>query len=178
VFDLQGGQLVTVSDGTTTKTHTVMNLFVDGVDLTTETIFGRADAGTDVEVWVHGDGGMNVTPDGSGNWSADFSSQTDLTWLSDGGSQQMDTNADSTGVWWASPSFRVSPDDDWVQSRNRWISGATISLTIEEGGVVVYSDSQVADTQGNFNFNLWDVFDLQRGRQSPSRTVQRQRPIR
>lgn len=162
-FDLQPGQVVTVSDGTITKTHTVMNLSVDSVDMTAETIFGRAEAGTDVEVWVHGDGGLNVTADGSGNWSADLSSQTDLTYLSDGGSRQYDSDGDSTGVWWASPRFQVAPADDWVQSSGNWTTGTLIELSIEEGGVVVYSDSQTADINGHFNFNLWNVFDLQRG---------------
>jgi sRNA-binding protein len=163
VFDLKRGQVVTVSDGTTTKTHTVTNLYVDGVDVTADTVFGRADAGTTIDVWVHGDGNLNVAADGSGNWAADFSGMTDLTYLSDGGSQQIDDDGDSTGVWWASPSFRVSPDDDWVESRRAWTPDAIISLTIEEGGVVVYSDTQTADTHGNFHFSLWNVFDLKRG---------------
>jgi len=161
-FDLQRGQVVTVSDGTTTKTHTVMNLFVDGVNLTTDTVFGRADAGTSVDVWVHGDGNATATADGSGNWTADFSGQTNLTYLSDGGSQQFDEDGDSTGVWWASPRIQVAPDDNWVQSWRQWTPGANISLTIEDGGAVVYTESQVADSDGNFHFNLWNKFDLQR----------------
>ncbi len=80
VFDLQRGQVVTVSDGTTTKTHTVTPLYVDGVDITDITISGRADAGTTVDVWVHENGNLTVTADGSGNWIADFSGQTDLTY--------------------------------------------------------------------------------------------------
>ncbi|HLF75369.1 MAG TPA: hypothetical protein VI524_13525, partial [Anaerolineales bacterium] len=163
VFDLQRGQVVTVSDGTTIKTHTVMPLYVDGVNITDDTISGRAGAGTTVDVWVHGNGNLNVTSDGSGNWIADFSSMTDLTYANDGGSGQYDDDGDGTGVWWSSPRFQVAPEDDWVQSWTRWTPGSTISLTIEEGGVDVYSDSQIADTNGNFNFNLWDVFDLQRG---------------
>jgi hypothetical protein len=165
VFDLQRGQEVTVSDGTTTKTHTVLDLFVDGVDVTADDIFGRAEAGASVDVWVHGNGGMSVTADSGGNWTADFSGMTDLTYLSDGGSQQIDNDGDATGVWWASPRFQVAPEDDWIQSWSRWSPGATISLTIKDSGVVVYTDSQIANTNGNFNFNLWDVFDLQRGQE-------------
>jgi hypothetical protein len=84
----------------------VTNLYVDGVDVTADTVFGRADAGTSVDVWVHGDGNLTVTADGSGNWTADFSAMTDLTYFSDGGSQQFDADGDSTGVWWASPGSR------------------------------------------------------------------------
>ena len=50
-------------------------------------------------MWVHGDGNVTATADGSGNWMADFSGMTDLTALSDGGSQQVDDDGDSTGVW-------------------------------------------------------------------------------
>ena len=46
-------QMVTVSDGTTTKTHTVLDLFVDGVDVTADTVFGRANPSTSVDVWLH-----------------------------------------------------------------------------------------------------------------------------
>jgi len=163
VFDIQRGHVVTISDGTTTKTHTVTNLYVDSVDVIADTVFGRADAGTSLDVWVHGDGGLTVTADGSGNWTADFSGMTDLTYLSDGGSQQMDADGDFTGVWWSSPRFQVAPVDDWVASWNPWTPGATISLTIEDGSGVLYSDSQTTDSQGNFNFDLWNVFDIQRG---------------
>jgi hypothetical protein len=132
--------------------------------VTGDDVFGRADAGSSVDVWVHGNGNLTVTADGSGNWTADFSGMTDLTYLSDGGSQQTDDDGDSTGVWWASPRFEVAPDNEWVQSWNRWTPGATISLTIEDGSGVVYSDSQTADTDGNFQFNVGDDgFNLQPG---------------
>jgi hypothetical protein len=162
VFDLQRGQVVTVSDGTTTKTHTVMPLYVDGVNITTDTIFGRRDPDANVDVWVHGDGNLTVMPDGSSNWTADFSAQTDLTYLSDGGSQQFDDDGDATGVWWSSPSIQVSPEDNSVSSWNRWSPGKTVTLTVKEGGVVVHTDSQTTDAHGNFNFNVWSV-DLDTG---------------
>jgi len=162
-FDLQRGQVVTVTDGVSTKTHTIANLFVTNVNIAAYTISGRADLGAAVDIWVHGDGGTTVTADGSGNWTADFSAQTDLTALSDGGSGQVDGDGDATMVWWASPRFQVAPADNWVQAVRPWTPGSTISLTIQDGGTVVYSDSQVTDADGNFNFNLWNLFDLQRG---------------
>ena len=70
--------------------------------------------------------------------------------------------ATGPGCGGTAPDSRCA-EDDWVQSWNRWRPGATISLTIEDGGVVVYSSSQIADPNGNFDFNLWNVFDLQRG---------------
>jgi DNA-binding beta-propeller fold protein YncE len=162
IFDVQRGHVVTISDGTISKTHTVTNLFVDGVDVTADTVFGRAAPGTSVDAWVNGNGILTTTADGTGDWTADFSGMTDLTYLSDGGSQQMDDDGDFTNVGWASPSFQVWPDDDWVGSWNRWTPGATISLVVEDSTGVVFSDSQTTDSQGNFNFNIWGV-DLETG---------------
>ncbi len=164
VFDLRRGHTVTISDGTVTKTHTVTNLFVDGIDVAADTVSGRADPGTTVDIWEHQtDAGLTVTADGSGNWVADFSGMTDLTYASDGGSQQADADGDATGVWWSGPTFTAAPDDDWVGSMSRWTPGTTVALTIEDGSGVVYTDTQTVDSTGNFNFNLWEVFDLQRG---------------
>ena len=177
VFDLQRGQVVTISDGTITKTHTVMPLYVDGVDVTADTIFGRADASTTVDVSVNGYEEMALTPDGSGNWTADFSRTTDVTYLSEGGSRQSDTDRNSTWVWWGAPKFQVAPEDEWVQSSGTWKRGATILMTIKDGGTVVYSDSQTADTNGNFNFTLWDVFDLQHGQMVTYQLEQQPKPI-
>jgi hypothetical protein len=162
VFDLLRGHVVTVSDGTTTKTHTVMNLFVDGVDVAADTVFGRADAGAEVHVWVHDDGNLNVVANAAGAWTADFSGMTDLTYASDGGSQTSDDDGDSTGVWWATPTFQVAPNEGRVESTSRWTPGATIALTIEDASGVVYSDSQTADGSGNFQFDVWEAFDLLR----------------
>jgi hypothetical protein len=59
--------------------------------------------------------------------------------------------------------FWVAPADDWVQSSSSWTPDAAISLTIEESGEIVYSDSQTADADGNFNFSFGGRFDLKRG---------------
>ena len=163
VFDVKRGQVVTVSDGVNTKTHTVMPLYVDGVNVTTDTVFGRADTNANVDIWVHGDGNQTAIPDGSGNWTADFSGQTDLTYLSDGGSQQMDEDGDVTGVWWASPSFHVAPRRQLGAVTDFGTPGASITLTIESSGGVVFSHSQTADTRGNFNFSNLLPVDLDTG---------------
>ena len=104
-----------------------------------------------------------MTSDGSGNWMADFSGMTDLTYADDGGSQQFDADGDSTGVWWSSPTFQANPDRNWVASLNRWVPGSGISMTIEDGSGILYSDSQIADPSGHFHFDLYDGFILERG---------------
>ena len=54
-------------------------------------------------VWVQGGGWMHVAADGAGNWAADFSGMTDITYPSDGGSSQTDGDGDWTFVWWTTP---------------------------------------------------------------------------
>ena len=72
VFDVQRGHFVTIDDGTTTNVHQVTDLFVDGVNAVTDTVYGRAVPGSDVDVFVWNVGvGLTVTADGSGDWVAD-----------------------------------------------------------------------------------------------------------
>jgi hypothetical protein len=165
-FDLQRGQVVTVTDGTTTKSHQVLNLYAEAVDVAADTVTGRADPGAEVRVsaWGNDTGAsIDVTADGSGVWTADFSGVTDLTADSDGTAQQTDEDGDSTWDSWATPSFEASPDDDWVSSTSPWSPGSSVTLTIEDGGGLAYSDSQTVDPEGRFNFDLWNAFDLERG---------------
>ena len=142
VFDLQRGHVVTVSDGMTTKTHTVANLFVDGVDVTGD---DRVRPGRcrhqRVDVWVHDDGGLTVTADGLGGWTCRLLRGDRHHLLSQTAARNRPTaTVTPPGIWWASPRFQVVPVDDWVQSSSPWTPEATISLTIEDGSGVVYSD--------------------------------------
>jgi len=75
-FAIQPGHVVSLSDGVTTKTHTVRNLAVTGVDADLDTVSGTAEPFT--EVWVNACGESNCVnryevADGAGGWTADFS---------------------------------------------------------------------------------------------------------
>ncbi len=68
--------MVTVSDGTIVKTHTVTDANVTDIDMDTDQIQGTANPGARVWVWAYSfnDGsGRWVTADFGGNWMADFS---------------------------------------------------------------------------------------------------------
>jgi hypothetical protein len=151
VFDLQRGHVVTVSNGTTTKAHLVTDLFVDGVDVDADTVFGRADPGADVRVWVHqDDANTTVTADASGNWVADFSGQTDLVFGTDGGSQQTDAEVDATGVWWnaRNPMIVVHRDQGFVVGQD---FEPFVDVAIAVDGVEV--GTTPTDEGGNFWFD-------------------------
>lgn len=76
-FDVQPGFLVSVTDGTTPKEHTVTVVEVIGYDLALNTLSGIASAGANVLTGACGDYGcpeVHVTADGTtGAWTSDLS---------------------------------------------------------------------------------------------------------
>ena len=77
-FELQPGQLVTLSQGATTKQHTVSNVAITNANLAADTIAGSVEPSSEVHIEANcGPGGCAAfrreIADGSGNWSADFS---------------------------------------------------------------------------------------------------------
>lgn len=76
------GWFITVTDGATTKTHTVRDISITVVNLATDVVQGTADPYS--EVWCNPDalssdsGGLFVEADIDGRWSADFSGYIDV----------------------------------------------------------------------------------------------------
>jgi hypothetical protein len=72
-FEVKPGFSVTVTDGITPKALSVRFLKITLVDAQADKIYGQADPGVQIRVWVSGGTGMTVQADPSGNWVADFS---------------------------------------------------------------------------------------------------------
>jgi hypothetical protein len=74
-FTLQPGQFISMTDGNMTKTHTVTDLLVTGINAALDTVSGMSTSGNIVEVGSLCDAGgcavRRVTPSG-GAWLADF----------------------------------------------------------------------------------------------------------
>jgi hypothetical protein len=101
---LEPGWVITVTDGMATKTHTVRDIAITGVDPTTEIMRGTADPFT--TVYAHVDGGAAgywVTADGTGQWSANFSGDYDITPGTRMRAMQMDEDRDHTFTDWIVP---------------------------------------------------------------------------
>jgi hypothetical protein len=184
-FDVQAGHEITITDGTTTKTHTVTDVTVTAVDPDADTISGAAAAGSVVEARHEGTV-RRVTADGSGNWIADFSApggptpeEQELFDIQSGSSgvvQQVDPDDDRSVVLWQAPALppppahiAAFPASDQVNGSG-WPDGATITLEIDDpsnGPGADYSDNATAQpsTQppGEFQFELVGVFDVQAG---------------
>ncbi len=114
IFDLQPGQVVTLSDGDTTKTHTITDLAVTVVDEALDTITGTATSPADVEVWAHEDYEASHavdTPSG-GTWSVNLA-PFDLVPGHEGAAIQMDDDNDLTWVeWWVPYELTLNTSGD------------------------------------------------------------------
>jgi hypothetical protein len=141
--DLQFGELVTVSDGTTTISHTVRVLTVTQIDPDTDIVSGTAAPGSWVSVGVHitDNVGRNVQANPSGEWSADFSVAIpgDGNWgraydivedLTGGANQEDDQSQPfgSTFIEWRVMSQDPAILADWLIIQN----------SAEEGGQMEY----------------------------------------
>jgi hypothetical protein len=134
LFDIKTGDIVTVTDGITIRTHTVRNLDVTNVDKTANTVSGTADPRAQVFVVVWGYNEVPTTADGNGNWTVDFTSQgIDLVEGTGGRSQIRDEVGNSTAVDWSvpNPHFQVWPVWDQIEGWD-WPTDAVVHLTIDD----------------------------------------------
>jgi protocatechuate 3,4-dioxygenase beta subunit len=82
-YDLKPGDLVTVSDGTTTKTHTALDFAFDEINPGTDRVFGHASPLSRVDVWACWENtcaNREETSGQQGRWQADFSVAGNLDW--------------------------------------------------------------------------------------------------
>jgi ABC-type amino acid transport substrate-binding protein len=101
---LAPGWFITVTDGVTTKTHTVRRIAITSVDPTTDVVRGTADPLSEVRVSEDYDAAERwVVADGSGNWSADFSGAYDIVPGSVMRALRIDEDGDHTFVDWEVP---------------------------------------------------------------------------
>jgi hypothetical protein len=187
VYDIKPGDVVTVTDGSIMKQHTVLNLTFTDIDLDADIVYGIGVPNSPVEVWTAcNDFGCihrEVFADQDGNWSANFAvpgsghrgqETADLrpgSWID---SSQYDEDGDSTmyGYSIPSPAFSARLTDNEIHG-HEWTYGASVSLTIDDPDtlqspdytkteIVTFSDWD--PNQTFVQFRLWeDGFTLQPG---------------
>ena len=139
VYDLKVGDVVTLTDETTPKTHIVLNLSITGTDPEADTIAGTADADAVVQVWPHGfdqTATVQVTANGEGAWVANFSGLFDLVPETGGRSQILDEAGSATSVDWSVPTppnpwFSAFPEGEVIEGWD-WPLDADVHLTIND----------------------------------------------
>jgi len=140
--DVATGDVVTLTDGTTTLMHTVQNLTVTEVNEVANTVAGTADGGAQVHVWPHGHDEVLVTAGEDGVWTAAVSA--DLVGGMCGRSEIRDVNGNATAVDWCVPNTRMTVflDRPYIEGYE-WPDGATVSVTVA-GKDVCASSAQSA----------------------------------
>ncbi len=185
LYNLKADDVVSVTDGTTTKTHITTNLAIIGSDPLTDTVSGTGDSGTTVDIWICDSNGCvsrNETVDVSGNWTADFSvpgdqdfeqATFDLLPGSGGDSGQFDDDNDGTMIQWniPNPHFGARVKEDRVEGWH-WPLGNTVTVEIDNPATPAnpdFSDTTTVisapwDSNLNwFNLDFNGQFDLKPG---------------
>jgi peptide/nickel transport system substrate-binding protein len=166
-FTLKPGQVITMTDGFITKTHTVNDLTITEINVDTDIIAGTVEPGTYMRVDAnYGPDGyaatLNVTVNEFGDWSADFSGVIggDIAIGSSGEVVTSDIDGDNTVVKWrvVSPFIEGNPDSNWVHARD-WPEGTLLTLTITDPDTLEQVYSTTATIGQNLN-NTDDPNDI------------------
>jgi hypothetical protein len=115
--DINFGDVVTFTDGTITRTHTVRTISVTTVDAENDLVKGIAEARAEVHVWPHATGQEQLAITNSkGKWNASFDGVYDLKPGEDGRAQVFDEVGNATAVDWHVPKPRIvaSITEDWL----------------------------------------------------------------
>jgi len=177
-FDLQAGQEISLTDGTTTKSHVIRNLGVTSVDSNTEIVRGTADPLSIVNIVITADEVARtfvmrgVSADDQGNWVADFSipgTQSNEvpfdihsgTW---GSVNQVDLDLDNTSFGWQAyvPRMDVGVSNDFICAHD-WPEGSNLTLTIDdsENGIGIdLNRSKVVSPWTDYPSEFAACFDL------------------
>jgi len=174
-YDLKIGDVVTLSDGTTTIEHLVRNLAITGVDMKTNTVAGTADPGAQLQVWVHEQPPLDVQADDYGIWLADFTGVYDIVLGTAGRAWVIAEGGNATAVGWSAPPPPPPPPTPWLIAFPEndavegweWPEGATVYLTIDNAPGLEWSGIAAVTTWGDprtyVRFDFADAYDLKVG---------------
>lgn len=163
IFDVKPGDIVRLTDGTTTKEHAVAALSVTEVDAETDKVKGTGVPGMTLDVYST-NVGRQVTVESNGTWTADYSGDLDLVEGLTGDVQFHEEDLDGTRFVWKvmNPKVQVGLNTDYVKGRG-WYPTTWVTLTIDDPTTpapVDYTESGItSDAPWNTNLS-WIRFDL------------------
>lgn len=182
-YDLKPGDLVTVTEGNTIKTHTVTGFQITNINIDADIVSGITDTGGSVDLWICGNNGCvnrNELVDQNGEWSANFAvpgdedgeqGTFDIKPGIGGDSAQWDEDGDGTVIGWRVPNPIISarPFERQITGYD-WPDGALITMTIDVPLTTASPDYIATSTaqmqyfgQTEATFNLIDLFNLKAG---------------
>jgi len=169
-YDMKPGDLVTLTDGVTTREHTVRNLAITTVDAEADTVAGTADPGAEMHVWPHEFGEYELQPTAGedGTWLAEFGPLGfDLEEGMCGRAEIRDEVGNATAADWCvppPPRILVQITDDWFEGQNFAPNAEqTYEVYDTEGGTLLLSGTMQADDHGTAGAWVGDQMDLAPG---------------
>ena len=155
-IDLQVGDVVTLSDGVTTKTTTVVPLSFGSYSLSEDTVSGVAEPFADIWGFTCNSesdecGSAETTANKNGVWVLDFS-EVGIDPGSDGGVYRWDEDGDATSFMWRVPQFAVTLNDEISHGIN-WNPYDEIEVFIDG----IFYTIEVADQEGHVEIHDLDV---------------------
>lgn len=145
-FNIRPGQLISLTDGLTTKTLTVTNLAITAASVIADTVAGHANPNT--QIMVHAACGETgcvqrmISANADGQWSADFAVPgTEASGLDTfdiiSGQELQALQSDEDGDWtlfpWRvpSPTIGVRVNENQIHG-NEWPLGATVTIQVND----------------------------------------------
>jgi hypothetical protein len=173
---IEPGQLVSLTDGTTTVEHVVGPLQITSADRATDAVEGIAIPGIPVELIPAPAGdAFYVDPEADGTWQIELPAGTlsAAEWLMSNQFESLDPGEDSeTQYDWyfPNPAMVVAVNRDAVEGFE-WPEGADVRLTIDDPGTALSPDFTAKETvgtdpagsAGNVGFVFADEFDVRPG---------------
>ena len=152
-YDLKTGDILTATDGNTTRTTTVAALTASA-DPDTDTVTVTSNAySKDIEAWVDNPHTLlSGQTDSGGNWSANFNGKVDLIPGMTGQVKVYDAQRNATQIQWRVPQPRIEASyDGWIHVHDLPL-GTTATLDIS--GAQTYHDTNVTHPA------QWDSNDI------------------
>ena len=174
-YDVQPGDIVQVTDGTTTLSHIVRDLTITRLDPAADRVEGTAEPGSEVSLSIGGpEAGVTpfnktVTADASGAWVVDLAAAGyDLlpgAWTS---ANQPPGLVSGWTSFTLNPTFNVhrshGPDNDFVHTWG-WPAGVELTLTIDDPDTpeVDFEDVDTSPPGGSGLGFAMGSFEIQQG---------------
>lgn len=160
------GDVLRMSDGTTTKVLAVPTLTTDVPDFEAEEVSGTATLPADSFLTVVGDGNWTHGPQHEatvtdGTWSVSFAGDEDYSmtdtvpyaWITDLDGDTVESMAPRPQVW-----IDPSTDRIWALDLGAVTGQADVTLTVTRGGAEVLTDTITPEnllTRGSWNLDMW-----------------------
>jgi hypothetical protein len=168
-FQAEPGDVMTMTNGTTTKVQVVPSLAVDLPGTNVQALSGTTSTPMPegsflvaaADGWWSGGAQVEAEVGTDGSWSVVFPDGTDVT--ADGAkpyAYQTDVDGDMTESHAPVPDVRVDPAADriWASDFGTVTGHSLVTLTIERSGVTAYTGTVASTnvlTRGSWNIDMW-----------------------